>query len=330
MPTPKNPQRRALLAALAATALFAQAPTALAQAWPSKPIRLVVGAPAGGTADIVARTLADGLTPLLGQTVIVDNKPGGLGAIGTQELLSAAHDGYTFMIALNGLVTEIPYVVKTRTDPFKDIKPLAELARSGLVLVGNTSLPASNLKELVAYVKANPGKVSYASYSTGTISHTMGIELNRLAGLDMAHIGYKGSPPALQDVMGGHVALMFDGPATSVPMIKAGKLKAFAVSSPRRLSALPDVPTFTELGYPQIDDVVWMGLWTAPDVPADIQARFREATLKVLAQPKVAERFRELGMDVGQALTSEQLAQGLRTAYEKHGANLKAIGFKPE
>ena len=262
--------------------------------------------------------------------MIVDNKPGGLGAIGAQDLLSSPHDGYTFLIAPNGLVSEIPHIVKPRFDPFKDIKPLAELSRSGLVMVGNAALPASNLKEVVAYVKANPGKVSYASYSTGTVSHTMGVELSKLAGLDMTHVGYKGSPPALQDVMGGHVALMFDGPATSIPMLKTGKLKAFAVSSPKRMSALPDVPTFAEQGYPQIDDIAWIGLWTTPDVPADIQAKVREATLKALQQPKVAERFKELGTDVGQPLTSEQMSQSLRVASDKHGANLKAIGFKPD
>jgi len=325
-----NPWRRAVLGTLAGACLLAAAPAAWAQAWPSKPIRLVVTAPAGGTADIVARTLAEGLGPLLGQPVIVDNKAGGLGAVGTQDLLSSPRDGYTFLIAANALVSEVPHIAKPRFDPFKDIKPLAELSRSGLVMVGNPSLPATHLKEVVAYVKTHPGKVSYASYSAGTMSHTMGLALNKLAGLDMAHVGYKGSPPALQDVMGGHVALMFDGPATSIPMIKAGRLKAFAVSSPRRMAALPDVPTFAELGYPQIDDIGWMGLWTTPDVPADIQARFREATLKALQQPKVAERFRELATDVGQPLTPEQLSQSLRVAYDKHGAQLKAIGFQPE
>ena len=330
MQHPKNPLRRALLGAIAGAALLAAMPVALAQAYPSKPIRLVVVAPAGGSSDIVARTLADGLTPLLGQTVIVDNKPGGLGAIGVQDMLLSPRDGYTFLIGPNGLVSEIPHIAKPRFDPFKDIKPLAELSRSGLVMVGSAALPASNLKEVVAYVKANPGKVSYASYSTGTVSHTMGVELSTLAGLDMTHVGYKGSPPALQDVMGGHVALMFDGPATSIPLLKGGKLKAFAVSSTKRMSALPDVPTFTELGYPQINDIAWIGLWTTPDVPADIQAKVREATLKVLQQPKVAERFKELGTDVGQPLTPEQLSQSLRGASDKHGANLKAIGFKPD
>jgi tripartite-type tricarboxylate transporter receptor subunit TctC len=325
-----NPLRRAMLGALTAASLLAVAPAALAQSWPSKPIRLVVGAPAGGTSDVLARTLAEGLTPLLGQPVIVDNKAGAMGAIGTQDLLQSPHDGYTFMVGINGLVAEILHVVKSRVDMFKDVKPLVQLSQTGLVLVGSPSLPASNLKEVIAYVKAHPGKVNFASYSTGTMSHTMGLELNKLAGLDMTHVGYKGSPPALQDLIGGHVALMFDGLATSIPMIKGGKVKAFAVSAPKRLSVLPDVPTFAELGYPQIGDIAWMGLWTTPDVPADVQAKVREATLKVLQQPKVIERFRDLGHEMGQPLTPDELSKALRAASDKHAANLKAIGFKPE
>jgi tripartite-type tricarboxylate transporter receptor subunit TctC len=325
-----NPLRRAMLGTLTAASLLAMAPIALAQSWPSKPIRLVVGAPAGGTADIVARTLAEGLTPLLGQPVIVDNKAGAMGAIGTQDLLQSPHDGYTFMVGVNGLVTEVPHVVKSRVDMFKDVKPLVQLSQTGLVLVGSPSLPASNLKDVIAYVKAHPGKVNYASYSTGTMSHTMGLELNKLAGLDMTHVGYKGSPPALQDLMGGHVALMFDGPATSIPLIKGGKVKALAVSAPKRLAVLPDVPTFTELGYPQISDIAWVGLWTTPDVPAEVQAKVREATLKVLQQPKVIERFKEQGQDVGLPLTPDELSKSLRAASDKHSANLKAIGFKPD
>ncbi|MEJ8852351.1 tripartite tricarboxylate transporter substrate binding protein [Variovorax rhizosphaerae] len=325
-----NPLRRAMLGTLAAASLLAMAPHALAQGWPSKPIRLVVGAPAGGTADTVARTLAEGLTPLLGQPVIVDNKAGGMGAIGTQDLLQSPHDGYTFMVGVNGLVSEIPHVAKSRIDMFKDVKPLAQLTQTGLLLVGTPSLPASNLQEVIAYVKAHRGKVNYASYSTGSMSHTMGQELNKLVGLDMTHVGYKGSPPALQDVMGGHVALMFDGPATSIPLIKAGKLKAFAVGARKRLAALPDVPTFAELGYPKIGDLAWIGLWTTPDVPADVQARVREATLKVLQQPKVIERFREQGQDIGLPLTPEELSKSLLAASDRHAANLKAIGFQPE
>ena len=322
--------RRAVLGAIAGAALVASAPAAFAQAWPTKPVRIVIGAPPGGTADIVARLLADGLQKEWGQPVIVDAKPGAAGMIAMQDFLGQPADGYTLLVSVNALVTEIPHVIKVRFDPFKDVKPLADLSRSGLVFVGNPSLPAKTLPEVVAYVKANPGKVSYASYSLGTISHTMGLELNKAAGIDMTHVPYKGSPPALQDVMGGHVALMFDGPATSIPMIKGGKLKAFAVSGPKRNPALPDVPTFAEQGYPMIDEVAWMGLWIKPGVPDDIQARIRQATLKAMAQPAVQARLAELGSEAGSGASPDDLSKSLRVSYEKQGATLRALGINPK
>ncbi len=322
--------RRAVLAALAGAALLAAAPAAWAQAWPAKPLRILIGAPPGGTADIVARLLADGLQKEWGQPVIVDAKPGAVGMIAMQDLLSQPADGYTLFVSVNALVTEIPHVIKVRFDPFKDIKPVADLARSGLVFVGTPSLPAKNLAEVVGYAKANPGKLSYASYSLGTISHTMGLELNKAAGIDLNHVPYKGSPPALQDVMGGHVALMFDGPATSIPMIKGGKLKAFAVSGPKRNPALPEVPTFAEQGFPMLDEVAWMGLWIKPEAPADVQAKIRQAALKVMAQPAVQARLAELGSDLGSGATPEDLAKSLREASDKQGATLRALGIKPQ
>lgn len=324
--------RRATLGAIAAAALFAAAPASFAQApaWPSKPVRIVIGAPAGGTTDVVARLLADGLQKEWGQPVIVEAKPGAAGMIAMQDFLSQPADGNTMLVAINALVTEIPHVIKVRFDPFKDVKPVADLARSGLVFVGNASLPAKNLAEVVAYAKANPGKVSYASYSAGTISHTMGLELNKAAGIDLTHVPYKGSPPALQDLIGGHVQLMFDGPATSIPMIKGGKIKAFAVSGPTRNPALPEVPTFAEQGFPVIDDVAWMGLWLKPGVPADVQAKVRQAALKVMAQPAVKARLAELGNDAGTGATPEELAKSLQTASDKQGATLRALGIKPQ
>jgi tripartite-type tricarboxylate transporter receptor subunit TctC len=324
--------RRCTSALLAAAALaLACAPGAvLAQTWPAKPVRIVIGAPVGGSADIVARVLADGLQKEWGRPVIVDARPGGAGTIGVNELVSSPSDGYTLYVAVNSTVTEIPHVIKVRYDPFKDLKPLVDLARSGLVLVASPSLPANKLAEVVRYVKANPGKVNYASYSAGTISQTLGLEFNKAAGIDMTHVPYKGSPPALQDVMGGHVALMFDGPATSIPLIKGGKLKAFAISGPARLSALPDVPTFAEQGFPQLDDVAWMGLWVRPDVPAEVQMKVRETALKVMAQPAVRARLGELGSDPGTSATPEELARSLRVAYEKQGATLRGLGVTPQ
>lgn len=322
--------RRAALGALAGAALLAAAPAALAQAWPTKPVRILIGAPPGGTADIVARLLAEGLQKEWGQPVIVEPKPGAAGMIAMQDFLAQPADGHTLLVSVNALVTEIPHVIKVRFDPFKDVKPVAELARSGLVFVANGALPAKNVPELVAYAKANPGKLSYASYSAGTVSHTMGLELNKAAGIDLNHVPYKGSPPALQDLAGGHVQLMFDGPATSIPMIKGGKIKALAVSGPKRNPALPEVPTFAEQGYPMLDEVAWMGLWIKPDVPAEVQAKIRQATLKVMSQPAVQTRLAELGNDLGSGATPDELAKSLRAASDKQGTTLRALGVKPQ
>lgn len=322
--------RRLVLGAVAGACLLGMASAALAQAFPSKPVRIVIGAPPGGTSDVVARLLADGMNKEWGQAVIVDAKPGGAGTIGINELLSAAADGHTLMVGPSAAVTEIPHVIKVRYDPFKDLKPLVDLGGGGLVLVGTASLPAKNVAEVVSYAKANAGKVSYASYSAGTISHTMGLALNKAAGIDLNHVPYKGSPPALQDVMGGHVALMFDGPATSIPMIKGGKLKAIAISGPKRNPALPDVPTFAEQGYPSIDDVAMMVLWIKPDVPEAVQAKIRETALKVLAQASAKARLLEFGFDQGSGAAPDALTQALRTAYEKQGATLRALGVKPQ
>ena len=316
--------------ALLACAVFLICTPAAAQPWPTKPVRIIAAGTAGGTADIVARLLANALAKELGQPVIVEPKPGAAGAIAVTDLLQAPRDGYTVLVGVNSLVSEIPHIVKLPIDMGKEIKPLAELARSGLVMVGTSSLPAKTLSEVVAYVKGKPGKVNYASYTPGTLSHIMGLQLNQAAGIDMTHVGYKGSTPALADVMGGHVQLMFDGMATSLPLIKSGKIKAFAVSSPARIPALPDVPTFTELGYPQLEAVAWMGLWTTPDAPAVAQARLRHATLKVLTQPQLRERLKDIGFEVGQPRTSDEMSKSLSADYQRVGAMLKAINFKPE
>ena len=324
-----NPSRRFFSLSALACAVVATAGTALAQ-FPEKPLRIVVGAPAGGSADIIARTLSEGLTQQLGQPVMVDNKPGGAGLIGLQEVLKAPRDGHTVMVSVNGLVSEIPHAMKMPVDPMKELRPVAELARTGLLFVGSPQVPASNVKEVIAYIKANPGKVNFASYSPGSLSHTLGLEFNKLTGTDMAHVGYKGSPPALTDLIGGHVSFMFDGPATSIPMIKGGKIKVFATTAPARLSMLPDVPTFAELGYKDLTETAWMGLFVAADVPAAAQTRLREAVLKVLEQPAVRQRFAALGLDMAPPASPDELVRSLRTASERQAATLKAVGFKPE
>ena len=322
----------ARLASLAfGAALTFTAASAHAQQWPQKTLRIVVAGPAGGSADIIARLLADNLGKELGQTVIVDPKPGAGGMLAVSDLSQSPHDGHTLLVAVNSLVSEVPHVMKLRVDMTREVKPVAELARSGLVLVGTPSLPAKDLGQLVAYVKSNPGKVNYASYSAGTVSHVLGLQLNKAAGIDMTHVGYKGSTPALTDVMGGHVPLMFDGLATSIPLINAGKVRAFAVSTPKRSPLLPQVPTFAELGYPQLEAVAWMGLWIKPDVPLPVQARLREAVLKAMAQPSVRDRLQEVGFETaGNGRTPDELTKVLAVDYERVGKLLQEVGFKPE
>jgi len=306
-------------------------PGAQAQAkWPSKTVRIVAAGPAGGSADIVARLLADQLAKQLGQQVIVDPRAGAGGVLAVNELSLAARDGHTLLVGVDSLVSEIPHILKLSVTMANEIKPISEVARGGLVLVGNAALPAKTLPELIAYVKAHPGSVNVASYSAGTRSHVMGLLLNKAAGIDMTHVGYKGSTPALQDLMGGHVQLMFDGMATSIPLIKGGRIKAFAVSTPKRSPLLPDVPTFTELGYPQLESVAWMGLWVKPDLPAALQAQIREAALKALATPAARDRLQDVGFEPPQPRTPDELSASLKADYERVGVVLKSIGFKPE
>ncbi|MEM5428798.1 tripartite tricarboxylate transporter substrate binding protein [Cupriavidus oxalaticus] len=316
--------------AFALGALMPAMDAARAADWPAKPVRILVGGPPGGTADIVARLYAHELQGPLGQTVIVDYKTGAGGTIAVQSLMSAPRDGYTFLLIQKGIASEVPHAVKVSYDPFKDIVPIAQLTRQGLIFVGNPGLPAKNLSDLVTYIKANPGKVDYANFGIGTRGQTIGVQFNRLAGLDTGTVSYKGSPQALQDVMGGQVPLMFDGPATSLPFIKSGKLKAFAVAFPKRMAALPNVPTFVELGYPDLNEVGWMGLWSTPGVPPAVIARMRDATLKAMQSPKLRQKLEELGMDAGSPATSEELARDIRESHERQGKLLRSINFTPE
>lgn len=322
--------RRHWLKAVGVTALLLAGWSVQAQNYPEKTVRIVVGAPPGGASDVTARLLAEKMSPLLGQTVIIDNKPGAGGLLGIQELLKSPRDGYTLMVNISGVVSEVPHAIKIPFDPLKTLMPVAEMARGGLVLVTNTQTGAQDLDGFIKYVKANKGKTSFASYSAGTVSHTLGLELNKAAGLDMVHAGYKGSPPALQDLIGGSVQSLFDGAGNVLPHVKSGKLKALAVTSPQRMSLFPDAPTFAELGYKDLTEIVSIMLFTTPDMPAPIQAKVRDAAMKALQDVKLRETFTTMGMAMGTSATPEELLAGLRSASDKQAARLKAIGFKIE
>lgn len=319
--------RRACVAALA---LGLAATGALAQSWPSRPIKLIVPAPAGGATDVIARVVADAVQKSAGQPVVVDNKPGAGGIIAVEAMLAAPKDGYTFVLSANSLVMEVPHSLKLRYDVFSDLAPVAELARVPLVLVTNPSLPIRNVSEMVAYVKAHPGKTSFGSYSPGTLSHIKGAQFNRATGTDMQHVGYKGSPPALNDLMGGQIQFMFDGMGTSVPLVKAGKLRALAVTSANRSPLLPDVPTLAELGHADLTQTMGTGIWSTPDVPAAIRNQLRTELVKALSQPAVREQLQALAMEPGSPnQSSDDFAKVLKQEYERTGVLLKSINYKP-
>jgi tripartite-type tricarboxylate transporter receptor subunit TctC len=327
----KTRRRATALACLAlTTAWLTAAPSAGAAEWPTRTVRIVIAGPPGGAADVVARPLAEGLEAALGRPVIVDYKPGGSGVLAVQELLSAPADGSTFLMIQRGIATEVPQVMKVRYEPYRDLKPLVQLARQGQLLLGNPQLPASSVAELVALAKARPGTLAFGTAGAGLRSHTLGLQFAQLAGIELTFVPYKGAPPALQDLMGGHLPLMVEGPAAVLPMVRAGKARAYATTSPQRTALLPDVPTFAELGYPELTDVSWFALWSRPGLPSALQEQVRTATLQFLGRPETRARLAELGMDPGLPLSSEELSRDVLRAGEENARMLRAIGFRPE
>lgn len=318
-------RRRLLIGALAgALAVFA----APAFAWSDKPVKLIVPSPPGGSSDVLARVVAEQLSAQIGQPVIVDNKPGGGGMIAVQAMLSAPPDGQTLVVGPQSLMTEIPLVLKLSFDPLKEIKPVAEMARGSLVFVANPAVPANSLKELVAYAKANPGKLNYASYSPGTASHYAGLVLNHKAGTDLLHVPYKGSPPALTDVVSGEVQLMFDGMLTSLPLIKSGKIKAIAVTGTARSALLPQVPTFAESGYPDVTFTSWLGAFASAKMTPALVARINAEIIKAVSDPKVRARLADLGLEQARTSTPAQLEQSVQADYAKNVGIVKTFNIK--
>ena len=314
--------RRAICAASLALAL----PAALA--WTDKPVKLIVPAPAGGTMDVVARIVADQLGADIGQPVIVDNKPGAGGGIGVQALLQAQPDGNTIMMTASNVLTEIPHVMKASFDPLKDVKPVTAIARSYMVLVGAPTLEAKDTRSLLAWVKANPGKTSFASYSAGTASHYAGVILNQKAGLDMEHVPFPGSPPALQQVMGGQIPLMFDGMATSKPLIASGKVQAYGIASKTRSPQLPNVPTLAEQGFPELDYSNWVGVIASSQVNAQLTEKINAALVKAAGAAKVRDRLVAAGFDMEPLTPPAQLAASVRTEFERNAATVKQFNIK--
>ena len=283
--------RKVIGALLASATLLTSAASAFAQEWPTRSIRIIVFGPAGASTDIVARILANELAPLVGQPVLVDNRPGGAAAPAVKEMNTLPRDGHTIMLAISSLVTELPHSAKLQYNPQTDLTPIANVAGLKMILVGNNNVQAKNVPDLVKLVKANPNKFNYASFIPGTLPHVMGLQLNQAAVIDMTHIGFKGGTFAMQAVLAGDVQVSFDAVANALQLVKTGKIHPYAVSGPARSAMLPNVPTFRETGYPQLEESLWFPLWVPPEVPRAVQAKIRAAVLKAMDKDAVRAKL---------------------------------------
>lgn len=284
-----------LLATAAALAGLTGFSAGAAAAYPDHPIRLVVGFSAGGTTDVVARIVGKEISQELGQPVVVENRPGAGSNIGTELVARAKPDGYTlYMVAVTSAINQTLYK-NIKFNLVKDFAPVALAVKVPNVLVVNPKVPAHSVKELVAYAKANPGKLNFASSGSGTSIHMAGELFKQRAGVDILHVPYKGSAPAETDLMGGQVDMMFDNMPAAWPHVKAGKLRALAVTTAERSKTAPDLPTMEESGFPNFDVSSWFGVLAPAGTPADVVNKLNAAVEKAISKPDVQKRFTDLG-----------------------------------
>lgn len=294
---------KSLVFALAATVLSA---SAIAQNWPDNTVTVVVPWPAGGPSDIAARPLAKGLTTNLKQSFVIDNRGGGGGNIGTAAVTRSKPDGMTLLITSSAPIVINPYLYKKMAfQPSKDLVPVTNLLRAPLVLVAHPSVPAKNLKELMAYITSKKGQFSYASAGNGTPQHMTGELFRNTTKLDMVHVPYKGSAPAISDLLGGHIPMMFDSTIAIMPHIKSGKVKPIAISGNKRSPLLPDVPTFAEAGFPQIESYAWYGMFAPAGTPAAVVNKINAEAQKVMKEADFQKVLADTGTEYVGASSAE-------------------------
>ena len=318
-------RRIALLLLLALPALPS---LAVAQAWPSKPIKWIVPFAPGGTTDILARTVGDKLGAALGQPVIVENRPGAGGGVGADFVAKSPPDGYTLVggtistHAINAsLYKSLPY------DPVRDFVPITLIARLPNLLVINPNVPAKNVAELVALMKANPGKYTFASSGNGTSQHLSGELFKSIAGVDMQHVPYKGSPPALQDVVGGQVTMTFDNITTALPLAKAGNLRALAVTTAQRSAVAPEIPTMAEAGLAGYEIGSWQGVFAPAGTPPEIVRRLNTEIVRILKSPEIHDKLIALGAEpVGNSV--DEFTAMVKSEVAKWGDVVKRSGAR--
>ncbi|WP_326538907.1 tripartite tricarboxylate transporter substrate binding protein [Pseudorhodoferax sp.] len=325
--TQRHTSRRLALATLASAAAAALLPLpATAQAYPTKPITMIVPFSAGGTTDILARIVGQALSTELGQSVVIDNRAGAGGNIGGQLAARAPADGYTLFMGTVGThaINEALYK-KMPFDPIKDFAPLSRVANVPNLLVAHPAQPFKTVPEMIAYAKANPGKINFGSSGSGSSIHLSGELFKSMAKVDMVHIPYKGSAPAVNDLLGNQIAIMFDNMPSAIQHVRAGKLRPIAVTTAKRSPELPDVPTIAESGVPGYEATSWFGLFAVAGTPAPIVAQLNKALVKVLNNPDVKAKIVAQGGEVV-AETPEQFAAFIKAETAKWGKVVKESG----
>jgi tripartite-type tricarboxylate transporter receptor subunit TctC len=321
----------ALCSGALASLLLCTCLSALAQQdYPNKPVTIISGFPPGQGVDTIARAIGAKLSKELGQAVIVENKPGAGGIIGQQFAARAAPDGYTLLITSAGPMAVNPAVYeKLPYDPVKDYAPVAGLTVVPLVLVADPAFPAKNVVELVALAKSKPGAINFASSGNGVTNHLVMEMMSAAAGIKMTHVPFKGASPAITEMIAGRISLMFDTPVSVMPFIKSNRLKVLAVSSPKRLTALPDVPTVAESGFPGFSGVSWMAIVAPAKTPGPIVAKLNAAITKIVNTPEMHEYFTGLGVEP-MPMKPDELGGFIKSEVAKWGAAAKGAGAKVE
>ncbi len=327
--TKMHSMRQGVALTLALTFSLLQA-LAQAEVFPSKPIRLVCPFPAAGAVDIAARAIAQELTKNLNLPVTVENRPGAGGNIGSAEVVRAVPDGYTLLMTTSGIQAINPFLYsKMPFDPNKDLQPVSVLVSLNNVLVINPTVKISSVNDLIAQAKDQPGKLNYASSGSGTSIHMSGEMFKFMAGVNLIHIPYKGSAPAVTDLLGGQVMMMFDNIPSSMPHIKSGKLKAIATTGAKRDPTLPDLPTIAEAGVPGYEAGVWFGVMAPMATPKDIIAKLNAEIVKAAKAPDYVKKMNEQGYIVV-ASSAEQMGEMSRSEFARWGPIVKASGAKAE
>lgn len=324
-----TPLFRLMLAACTALAAGLAAAPAAAQAWPARPVKVVIGFPAGGPTDILGRIVADKLQASLGQPVVVDNKPGATGSIGAQQVAASPPDGYTLLITPSSTHAVSPNISKLPWDPQRDFTPVAMIGNVATLLLVHPGLPAKNLKELVAHAKSQPGRLNYATPGIGSNLH-LGMEMLKLAaGIDVVHVPYKGIAPAQSDLIGGQVQLMLDNIVSAMPHVKAGKVRAIAVTTARRSALFPELPTVAEEGVPGYEVNAWAALLGPAGMPREIVNRLNAEVVRIVNSDEVRQRFASLGVEPF-AMTADETGTFMRTERERWARVIRDANLKFE